>query len=177
MPLLTRIDRYNVVKGRVAEALVEELFLHVGFEVYRFGMENTVPEIRGKLGVSTGSIKTLIQRMPDFLVRSPGGELMLVEVKYRSDGRLDAERAGVGQDYPYDEALFVLVSPGGMKAIRGAELKVGRVISPGDKRLLGFERGLERHAEEIVAFSRFAIRFFRSVEQSTEASAGPRPSF
>ena len=34
-----------MIKGRIAETLIEELFLSLGFNVFRYGMENTVPGI------------------------------------------------------------------------------------------------------------------------------------
>jgi hypothetical protein len=33
--------REGMIKGRIAETLVEELFLSLGFSVFRYGMENT----------------------------------------------------------------------------------------------------------------------------------------
>ena len=35
----------GMIKGRIAETLIEELFLSLGYNVFRYGMENTVPAI------------------------------------------------------------------------------------------------------------------------------------
>ncbi len=35
--------RYNMVKGRVAETLIQELFLSLGYNVFHYGMERSVP--------------------------------------------------------------------------------------------------------------------------------------
>ena len=40
-----RIYRYNMIKGRIAETLIQELFLSLGYNVFRYGMENTIPGI------------------------------------------------------------------------------------------------------------------------------------
>jgi hypothetical protein len=32
-----------MIKGRIAETLVEQLFLELGFQVFKYGMENTIP--------------------------------------------------------------------------------------------------------------------------------------
>ena len=37
--------RENMIKARIAETLIEELFLQLGYSVFRYGMENTVPGI------------------------------------------------------------------------------------------------------------------------------------
>ena len=37
--------RYGMIKGRIAETLVQELFLALGYSVFRYGMENTIPGI------------------------------------------------------------------------------------------------------------------------------------
>jgi hypothetical protein len=39
--------RYNMIKGRIAETLIQELFLSLGFSVFRYGMENTIPRHYG----------------------------------------------------------------------------------------------------------------------------------
>src|SRR5579872_6297861 len=36
----------NVIKGRIAETLIEELFHALNFQVFKFGMENTIPGIK-----------------------------------------------------------------------------------------------------------------------------------
>ncbi|MCK5594480.1 MAG: hypothetical protein KAI18_04505, partial [Candidatus Aenigmarchaeota archaeon] len=38
-------SKENMIKGRIAETLIEELFLYLGYDVFRYGMENTVPGI------------------------------------------------------------------------------------------------------------------------------------
>ena len=35
--------RHNMIKARIAETLVEELFLSMEWSVFRYGMENTIP--------------------------------------------------------------------------------------------------------------------------------------
>ena len=37
--------RYGMIKGRIAETLIQELFLSLGYNVFRYGMENTIPGI------------------------------------------------------------------------------------------------------------------------------------
>jgi len=35
----------GMIKGRIAETLIEELFLTLKYNVFRYGMENTIPGI------------------------------------------------------------------------------------------------------------------------------------
>lgn len=37
--------RYGMIKGRIAETLIQELFLSHGYNVFRYGMGNTTPVI------------------------------------------------------------------------------------------------------------------------------------
>ncbi len=37
--------RYGMIKGRIAETLIQDLFLSLGFNVFNYGMENTIPGI------------------------------------------------------------------------------------------------------------------------------------
>lgn len=155
--------RYNMVKGRVAEALIEELFQAIGFKVYRFGMENTVPEMRGQLARSDAKVATLIRTMPDFVVQAPGEDPRLVEVKFRALGRFGMEN--VHPDYAYGDVLFVVVSKRHIKALTYRELKAGYRIEASDARYLGSRPEFARYRGQIVTFCKFATRFFEAVPE------------
>ena len=79
--------RYNMIKGRIAETLIQELFLSLGYNVFRYGMENTIPAIRTLLkGVKT-QVANEIKDMPDFVMQNPNSnEVYFVEVKFRANG-------------------------------------------------------------------------------------------
>jgi hypothetical protein len=87
------MDPLNIIKGRIAEALVEELLKTCGNNVYRFGYESLLQNLvqsdsnfdrRTKNGQQVRSI-------PDFVVVSACGKPTFVEVKFRWDPeRLDA---------------------------------------------------------------------------------------
>jgi hypothetical protein len=87
------MDPLNIIKGRIAEALVEELLRTCGNNVYRFGYESLLQNLvqadsnfdrRTKNGQQVRSI-------PDFVVVSACGKPTFVEVKFRWDPeRLDA---------------------------------------------------------------------------------------
>jgi hypothetical protein len=81
------MDPLNIIKGRIAEALVEELLRTCGNNVYRFGYELLLQNLvqadsnfdrKSKNGQQVRSI-------PDFVVVSARGNPTFVEVKFRSD--------------------------------------------------------------------------------------------
>jgi hypothetical protein len=81
------MDPLNIIKGRIAEALVEELLRACGNNVYRFGYESLLQNLvqadsnfdrRTKNGQQVRSI-------PDFVVVNSCGKPTFVEVKFRSD--------------------------------------------------------------------------------------------
>jgi hypothetical protein len=86
------IDPLNIIKGRIAEALVEELLKTCGNNVYRFGYESLLQNLlqadanfdrRTKNGQQVRSI-------PDFVVVNGRGKPTFVEVKFRwNPDRLD----------------------------------------------------------------------------------------
>src|SRR3989344_9315585 len=85
--LSKRESRYKegMIKGRIAETLIEELFLSLGFNVFRYGMENTVPGIMELLRGVRGDVATNIRRMPDFVIQSKDKKVFFVEVKFRAN--------------------------------------------------------------------------------------------
>jgi len=69
--------RENMIKGRIAETLVEELFLSMKYSVFRYGMENTVPGVMDLLKGVRSDVANNIRRMPDFVVQK-GKEVYFV---------------------------------------------------------------------------------------------------
>jgi len=57
-----------MIKGRIADTLVEELFLSQGYSVFRYGMENTIPGIMDLLKGVRSDVAHDIRTMPDFVI-------------------------------------------------------------------------------------------------------------
>ncbi len=76
--------RYNMIKGRVAETLIQELFLSLGFNVFHYGMERSVPGITNLLKGIKSPVAREIRSMPDFIIQDTHNEVYFVEVKYRA---------------------------------------------------------------------------------------------
>jgi hypothetical protein len=150
----------NMIKGRIAEALIEELFLALKYNVFRYGMENTVPGIMELLKGVRGDVANDIRRMPDFVIQK-GNDVYFVEVKFRADESFSIK--DLHKNYPYENAYFILVSKKHIKCISYAELKEGKEITPEDRKYLGSRKEFELDKDVIIDFCEFAIKFFKEV--------------
>ena len=162
--LSDREERYKegMIKGRIAETLIEELFLSLGYNVFRYGMENTVPGIMGLLKGVRSDVAANIRRMPDFVVQNKNnGEVYFVEVKFRASEKLGYSDLPGG--YPYTNCYFIVVSKRHIKCITYEELKQGKEITPNSKNYLGNRKEFDLDREIIKKFCDFALKFFKEV--------------
>jgi hypothetical protein len=155
--------RYNMIKGRIAETLVQELFLSLGYNVFHYGMENTIPGIMKLLKGVKSEVATEIRRMPDFVIQNPkNDEVFFIEVKFRKSGEYLPKH--LPKDYPYSNAYIILVSKKHIKCISVAELEAGKEITPTSKNYLGSRKEFELDKKVIIDFCSFAVQFFEGVE-------------
>ena len=166
--LSKRENRYKegMIKGRIAETLIEELFLSLEFNVFRYGMENTVPGIMKLLKEVRGDVANTIRKMPDFIIQNPKtNEVFFIEVKFRKDegySLSDLEKE-YGKDYPFEKAFFILVSKKHIKCLSYSELKSGKSITPFSHYYLGDRKEFDLDKEVIKDFCDFAVKFFSDV--------------
>jgi hypothetical protein len=143
----------GMIKGRIAETLIEELFLTLDYNVFRYGMENTVPGVRS-------DVATSIRRMPDFVVQK-GKEVFFVEVKFRTSEEFS--KKDLPKNYPFENAYFIVVSKKHIKCINFKELEEGKKITPTSKNYLGSRKEFELDKDVIISFCEFAVKFFKEV--------------
>lgn len=154
--------RYNMIKGRIAETLIQELFLSLNYNVFRFGMENTIPGIMELLKGVRSDVALEIRRMPDFVMQNPTTkDVHFVEVKFRASGEFKFQ--DLPKDYPYTNAFIVLVSKKHIKCITVTELIEGKEITPTSHNYLGSRKEFDLDKEVIIDFCKFAIQFFENV--------------
>lgn len=154
--------RYNMIKGRIAETLIQELFLSLGYNVFRYGMENTIPGIIELLKGVKSEVAYEIRRMPDFVIQNPRtSDVHFVEVKFRASGSFSLK--DLPKDYPYGNAYFILVSKKHIKCITYKELLDGKEISPTSRNYLGSRKEFDLDKDVIIDFCDFAVQFFESV--------------
>ena len=155
--------RYNMIKGRIAETLIQELFLSLGFNVFRYGMENTIPGIMELLKGVNSDVAQNIRRMPDFVVQNPkDNHVYFIEVKFRKSGTFALK--DLPKDYPYRNAYIILVSKKHIKCITVEELEKGKEITTTCRNYLGSRKEFELEKEIIIDFCNFAVHFFDGVE-------------
>ena len=87
----------EMLKGRMAESLVEELFSKSGNKIYRFGYEailQNLTQIEKSFNTNNEAGK-MIQTIPDFIIVDKNRNPTFLEVKFRRNGHLhndDKER-------------------------------------------------------------------------------------
>ena len=154
--------RYNMIKGRIAETLIQELFLSLNYNVFRFGMENTIPGIMELLKGVRSDVALEIRRMPDFVMQNPTTkDVHFVEVKFRASGEFKIQ--DLPKNYPYTNAFIVLVSKKHIKCITVTELLEGKEITPSSHNYLGSRKEFDLNKDVIIDFCKFAIQFFENV--------------
>ncbi len=154
--------RYNMIKWRIAETLIQELFLSLGYNVFRYGMENTIPWIMELLKWVRSDVADEIRRMPDFVMQNPTTKsVYFVEVKFRASGEFKLK--DLSKWYPYTNAYIILVSKKHIKCITVEELIDWEEITPTSKNYLGSRKEFDLDKKVIIEFCEFAIKFFDNV--------------
>jgi len=153
---------YNVIKGRIAETIVEELFKELNFQVFKYGMENTIPGIKELLRGVKDEVANEIKRMPDFVVFKEG-KAHFIEVKFRKNETFSLKELEKKGEYPYENALIVVVSQKHIKCISFEELKKGKEITPTCHSYLGNRKEFEIDKEKIIEYCKYAVKFFENV--------------
>lgn len=104
----------DVVKGRIAETLVNELLRACGNKVFRFGYEAILQNLTQleQIFQKDNETSDIIRSIPDFVVVGKNGEPMFVEVKFRKIGAFyDQEVDFISSRVKYWNCKVVLVSP------------------------------------------------------------------
>lgn len=152
----------NSIKGRVAETIIQELFLAHGFNVFHYGMERSIPGIAALTRKTNGPVNDRIRTMPDFVVQDQrNNRLHFVEVKYRANGQFSLE--DIKGDYPWPHAFFIIVSRDHIKCLTYKQLVAGKHIEPTCTNLLIKRVDLNLDRALIVQFAQIARKFFTGV--------------
>lgn len=152
----------GVIKGRIAETIVEELFRSLGFQVFSYGMENSIPGIKDLLKGVRGDVSKNIRQMPDFVVFKDN-QAHFIEVKYRASGELKLKDIDKYGDYPFENALFVLITKKHIKCISYKELSEGKEITPTSQNYLGNRKEFKTDKNLIIEYCKYAVKFFENV--------------
>jgi len=155
------LDPESMIKGRVAESIIEQLFLTCGYKVFRFGMENVLPEVMKDInkGYSNETTKS-IRRMPDFVVQDKKGNVFFIEVKFRKNGRFKYRNLK-DDDYPYKECYFVVVSKKFIQCVSYEDLRDrGIEVTDKTKYYIANRKEFDLDREVVKQFCGFVHMFF-----------------
>jgi len=156
---------YNMIKGRIAETLIQELFLSMDYNVFKYGMENTIPGIMKLLKGVRDDVSDQIKQMPDFVIQNPNtNEVYFVEVKFRKSETFSIKDLEKNRNYAFNNAYIILVSKKHIKCISVQELREGKQITPTCYNYLGSRKEFDLKKDVIKDFCTFAIQFFANVE-------------
>ncbi len=161
MPAKFNID---TLKGRMAENLIQDLFINSGYNVFNHGLERLHPALSKSLRNNGQKTSKALRFMPDFVVQSSrNGELFYMEVKFRASGTFAFEDKYT--DYPYKNAWFVIVSPGKIQCMHYKGLSQGRVIKPEAK--LGLKTVPSFHIDEalLLEYEEYARELFSAYKK------------
>jgi hypothetical protein len=149
----------NSLKGRLAEHLVQDLFVSNGYNVFNYGLERLHPFLSRELRDNNHVTSRVLRFMPDFVVQNTKeGDLFYLEVKFRADGcfRFDDNY----KDYPYKNAWFVIVSPEKIQCMHYKRLAAGFSITPNTSYRLGSVRSFHLSKTSIVEYEGYAQQVF-----------------
>lgn len=153
---------YNMIKGRVAEAIVKELFLINGYRVYDYGMERTLPHAVENVKYQKDEMSLSIRHMPDFLVQNiKTGVLNYVEVKYRANGEFSFAEI---ENNPYKSTCFVVVSKENIQTMMYGDLVAGQSLPGGEITNLENSTQFKLNSELVAEYKRYAKTFFEGVK-------------
>lgn len=108
------MDPENILKGKMAESLVEQLLKNAGNRVFRFGFEVVLQSlVQMEKGFDRESeVGKKISSFPDFIIANQTKKPFFVEVKFRKDPESLEEELLLEKEYleKFWEAKIILVT-------------------------------------------------------------------
>ena len=149
----------NTLKGRLAEHLVQDLFINSGYNVFNYGLERIHPLLSKQLRNDNHPTSKLLRHMPDFVVQSTeDGSLFYLEVKFRASGEFGFEDHFT--DYPFKNAWFVIVSPSKIQCMHYKRLSKGYFIKPSTNYSLSKVKSFHISSVLLSEYEQFAAELF-----------------
>ncbi len=151
----------NTLKGRIAEQLIQDLFINCGYNVFNYGLERIHPSLSKSITTNNKTTGKALRFMPDYVVQSmENGDLFYMEVKFRANGEFFFDEKYA--DYPYKNAWFVIVSPEKIQCIHYKRLKAGYKISPDTNYHLTAVRSFHIKKELLEEYTAYGQSLFQA---------------
>jgi hypothetical protein len=154
----------NSLKGRLAEHLVQDLFVNNGYNVFNYGLERIQPFLSREIRNDNHTTSRALRFMPDFVVQNAkSGELFYMEVKFRANGCFKFDEKF--KDYPYKNAWFVIVSPVKIQCMHYKRLIAGNEITAETHYRLSSVRSFQLTKESIEEYEGYAQVVFQAFKK------------
>ena len=154
----------NSLKGRLAEQLMQDLFLHSNYNIFNYGLERLHPALSKSIRNNKLTTGKALRFMPDFVVQSLiTGDLFYLEVKFRANGCFAFDETY--KDYPYKNAWFVIVSPTKIQCMHYKRLAAGYGISPESKYTLMSVKSFHIDKEMTQEYEEYARQLFMAYQK------------
>jgi hypothetical protein len=151
-----------MIKGRVAEAIIKELFLINNYYVYDYGMERTLPLAVDNVRKQKDELSRSIRHMPDFLVQQKdSGQLTYVEVKYRAKGKFSKRDI---ENNPYKNTCFIIISKENIQWIEYSQLEAGSALPCDETANLEYCTIFDLDKDLVEQYKGYAKDFFEGVK-------------
>ena len=113
---------FNLTKGRIAESLIQELFLLEGFQVYKYGLENNYQGLYKQLVGNKRPTAENLRKSPDLVVFDPTSDkINYLEIKFCSQKFYESNTMD-SYDIIFPDCYFIIVTPNGIFSILHDEL-------------------------------------------------------
>lgn len=151
----------NTLKGRMAENLIQDLFINSGYNIFNHGLERLHPGLSRTLRNNNQKLSKALRYMPDFVVQSnKDGSLFYLEVKFRADGKFFFDEGY--KNYPYQNAWFVIVSPQRIQCMHYNNLSKGKGITPNGRGSLNSVKWFHIEPDLLAEYEQYAKELFAS---------------
>jgi hypothetical protein len=149
----------NSLKGRIAEKLIQDLFIQSGYNVFNYGLEMLHPSLSKKISSNNKRTSRNLRFMPDFVVQSTkNGDLFYLEVKFRASGCFMFDQRYT--EYPYKNAWFVIVSPHKIQCMHYKLLIEGKEITQNTAYHLNKVKSFHIDSEILSEYESYAKTMF-----------------
>ncbi|WP_024771759.1 hypothetical protein [Aquimarina macrocephali] len=155
---------FSLTVGRIAESLIQELFLLEGYQTYKYGLENTYQYLYKQLKYNNTSAAKSLRKSPDLILYDPTNEqLNYAEVKFSSTGHFifkETQFENYEQSYP--EGYFFLVTPTNLYCLPFEEMRKRKkvVFEKCEDLLLINSKHFDLREKSIEHFEKFVSVFY-----------------
>lgn len=160
------ISKFNInsLKGRIAENLIQDLFINSGYNIFNYGLERIHPTLSKTLRNNNFKTGKALRFMPDFVVQSAqSGDLFYLEVKFRASGEFAFDETY--KDYPYKNAWFVIVSPAKIQCMHYKRLSQGFALSPATTYPLSGVKSFHIPPALLTEYEQYAAELFTAYKK------------